>query len=192
MIKFIELTTERLLLKKFKYDDFVKVWSVDYRYYHMLPGLAFQDKPLDENEWIHLKHYGNNGDLNYENDNIKKGIIEWLIYKKATGEVIGTVIAELDNDKCTNLSYMFLRSYWGNGYATESILKVIDYLFSNDIISIQLIVSKTNERSIRLIERLGFHYDGYEEEKCLFNDGKNKIYGPQFNYSLMNPLIKTK
>jgi RimJ/RimL family protein N-acetyltransferase len=61
------------------------------------------------------------------------------------------------------LAFAFGRAYWGQGYAHEACRALIDYAF-NELKLPRLVggAKRTNDRSVRLQERLGF--DVYENE----------------------------
>ena len=179
MIKFQDLETDRLLLKKFNYEDYLKVWAFDYIYYFGIPELEFQDKLNPVDKWIDLEKYGTNNNYDYEKDNLTDmKEIDWLIYIKDSNEVIGTIMAEFNEDfsKCTNFSYMFLRKYWNNGYAYESAERVLDYIFDSGIDIAQATSAETNLSSNKLLTKLGFAFCSTKKHQCLFFDGKKKNF----------------
>ena len=183
MIKFQELESNRLLFKKFNYEDYVKVWSVDYRYYFNLPGLFIQDKEIPLNTWDDLKKYNENNI--YEDYQLKSNNeIDWLVYLKDTNEVIGTIMTSYDDTfkNCTNFGYMFLRKYWGKGYAFEASKIVMEYIFSCNINEIKARISFSNNNSIKLIKKLGFELEMIKTDQCLFYDGEKEILGDEYLY----------
>lgn len=55
------------------------------------------------------------------------------------------------------LSYLFLPAYWGNGYAEESIRRILQYC--KEELHLSHVVSETQQKNIRsrrLLERLGY------------------------------------
>ena len=74
-----------------------------------------------------------------------------------------------------DLGYAFLPAYWGQGYASEAALAVLDYARRVlGLVRLVAIVSIDNDRSIKLLERLGFQFErmirlpGDDEEIKLF------------------------
>ena len=59
-----------------------------------------------------------------------------------------------------DLGFALLPSYWHNGYAFEAATAVLSHgKESLGLDRIVAIVSKDNDRSRRLLERLGFHHE---------------------------------
>lgn len=80
--------------------------------------------------------------------------------------------------------YKLDHDYWGQGYALEACQKFIDILFSNnDMHRLEAFIMPSNEHSIRLIERLGFHYEG-TDRKCI---EVNHRFEDHLRYALLNP-----
>jgi len=73
-------------------------------------------------------------------------------------EVLGVIfIAPHHNLVDTEISFVFLRQHWGNGYARESICAALGYC--KDELQLARVVSETqkaNARSCRLLEKIGF------------------------------------
>ncbi|TFW32327.1 GNAT family N-acetyltransferase [Massilia horti] len=85
-----------------------------------------------------------------------------------SGEVIGNVslYAISDQNRRCEIGYMLSKSYQGYGYMTEALRAVIGYAFSS--LSLNRIEADTdprNERSCRLLERLGFQREGFMPER---------------------------
>ncbi len=84
---------------------------------------------------------------------------------KETNEFIGMIFLSQDslryrvNALC--LSYYLGEQYASKGYMTEALREIIRYVFEDrgvDVLSVRAF--KANEASIRLIEKLGFVYEG--------------------------------
>lgn len=63
------------------------------------------------------------------------------------------------------------KSYQKKGYATESLRKVIDYLFT-ELNKHRIITSidPNNENSVRLVERIGFRKEAHFVESLFVNE----------------------
>ncbi len=60
-------------------------------------------------------------------------------------------------DGCQTLSYLVEPEERGNGYATEAVRIVVDYLFLNgDLVRIQAETDPRNKASVRVLEKNGF------------------------------------
>lgn len=89
----------------------------------------------------------------------------WKITWKATGQVIGSIGLEEDRHRPSiaskEMGYSLDENFWGRGIMAEAGEAIMGYAFSQlrlDILSIQ--TGPTNLRSQRVIEKLGFHYEG--------------------------------
>lgn len=112
---------------------------------------------------------------------ILKGFINqqevWAIYHKEDHKVIGSVglhhDSKRENKYCCNLGYCLSPDYWGQGIIVEACNKVIDEAFSNpelDLISVTHY--PFNHQSKRVIEKLGFVYEGCLRHASMRYDGQ--------------------
>ena len=97
---------------------------------------------------------------------VEKRLRHWLeddntyfaVLCQEDGALVGVVdITPYHEPGLLELSYLFLPQYWGEGFATESIEAVLRYC--KEELHMTKIVSETqkkNERSCRLLERLGY------------------------------------
>lgn len=70
------------------------------------------------------------------------------------------------------IGYALSEAYWGKGYATEAVKKVIQYGFEElglEIISVYHYPH--NKRSQRVIEKCGFKYEGTLRKSSVLYDG---------------------
>lgn len=89
----------------------------------------------------------------------------WKITLRDEGVAIGSIGFEKDPRRIDvrglELGYSLARKYWGKGIMTEAAFAVVDYAFKNtDVEIISITTSPHNERSKRVIEKLGFIYEG--------------------------------
>ncbi len=89
----------------------------------------------------------------------------WAIELIESSKVIGSVGLHQDkkreNPKSRMIGYVINQDYWGKGYATEAVKKLIEYSFDKlklDILSAYHY--SFNERSKRVIYKCGFHFEG--------------------------------
>lgn len=82
----------------------------------------------------------------------------WAMLNKHTNEFIGSfAVFPIDNTKDIQLGYSLFREYWGNGYATESILAGRQYAFENLCLKeIYAITEKENVASQKALLKCGF------------------------------------
>lgn len=84
---------------------------------------------------------------------------------KETESVIGTIYLEQDTLRygvnSLGLSYYLCEDYSSKGYMTEALRKILQYVFEErgaEVLTVRAF--KDNVASIRLIEKLGFTYEG--------------------------------
>ncbi|MFJ8260975.1 GNAT family N-acetyltransferase [Rummeliibacillus sp. NPDC094406] len=148
------LETERLVLRELLEDDaqgLLNCFSNEdvLRYYGQ--------KPLVDKGQV--KNIIRNFSINYKE---KRGI-KWGIELKETEEIIGTIGFHdwSSEHKRAEIAYALLPEYWGNGYATEAVLKVISYGFNElDLTRIGAVVFTENTASNLLLAKLGFNKEG--------------------------------
>ena len=126
--------------------------------------------------------------LKYEKSETLKGhTIRYFVYEK---EHPDTIIGSVNFSKiqgapfsCATIGYKFDHSHWGHGYATESCQAAIKMLFNNyRIHRLEGRVSPDNTRSIHVLERLGFTYEGIEYKSVEVNG----VFKDHCRYSLLN------
>lgn len=89
------------------------------------------------------------------------------IVQKSDGRVIGSIGLHQDSKRSLgkevvlSLGYVLGEDYWGQGYATEASKAVLHYAFEERGVQLVSVYHyEGNERSRRVIEKLGFHYEG--------------------------------
>ena len=76
---------------------------------------------------------------------------------KENDELIGAAGLK-EEDGVRDFGYYFRREYWGRGYASEACSALIPYIEDElHIREYQIFIADENIRSIKMIERLGFH-----------------------------------
>lgn len=83
---------------------------------------------------------------------------EWAVTIKGKDEYIGEcTINKVVDGYLGEIGYLFLRRYWNKGYATESVQAMMEY--ARDTLGLGRLsasIDAENDRSIHLIEKLGF------------------------------------
>ena len=127
--------------------------------------------------------------LQYEYSEIVKGkTLRYYIYLKDSPD---TIIGSLNFSRIehgpfsrTSIGYKIDRDYQNQGYATEACQAAIPVLFSNyKIHRIEARVSPDNISSIKLLEHLGFQFEGLEYKSVEVNG----VFQDHFRYSLIAP-----
>lgn len=113
--------------------------------------------------------------LQQEADQIKKGVgLRFYIAKRESPKtIIGTVaLNNILNGaflSCT-VGYKLDKTELGKGYMTEALEKVIDIAFTDlKLHRIEANIMPENDRSIRVVERLGFRYEGLAKKYLKIN-----------------------
>ncbi|MFA5309447.1 MAG: GNAT family protein [Dehalococcoidales bacterium] len=171
---FKDLETGRLLLRNLAQDDAAFFYR-EFSDPAVSEYLFDADPPESVNEvlkWI-AWYNDNNPDHN-----------RWVIVNKETGLRMGTCgfhIWDARNNR-VEIGYDLLPEFWGKGYMREALQAAIDFAFT--IMNIHRIYAVTytgNHRSIKVLEKLGFHKEGLLRDQFLFR-GK---YYDHFQYSLL-------
>lgn len=88
----------------------------------------------------------------------------FVAVRKADGTTVGTFALESER-KDVELSYQLLPEFWGNGLAFEATQALLGWGWDNLAVdSIIAVTHSSNDRSIRLLTRLGFDHDDQFEE----------------------------
>lgn len=171
------IETNRLILRKITMNDsndlFIN-WGSDIKTNEFLTFKCHESEDTTKkmiNYW--LKKYQNNG-------------YEWGIELKDTKEVIGIISADTSYKYSTiEIGYSISSKYWNNGYTTEAIKEIINYLFKEcNYKIIEAIIPSDNIASIKVAEKCGMKL-----EAALKDRYKDKINGKICNlliYSIFN------
>jgi uncharacterized cupin superfamily protein/RimJ/RimL family protein N-acetyltransferase len=148
------LETERLVLRKLTLDDADVRLAMrsDPEHVRYLAGGAAPtlDEARAKMEWI-LRDMT----LGYSRG--------WAVVKKDGGDVIGQAgLVRIDRaNRRASLAYELRRTSWSAGYAREAVARLVRFGFEElDLHRIQAEVDPQNARSRRLVEALGFVYEG--------------------------------
>jgi RimJ/RimL family protein N-acetyltransferase len=155
MIPLIEPTTERLLLRQWRDDDF----DAFARLSSDPVAMEFFPKCLDREE----------SDVQaekYRQRIIHQGWGFWAVELVGGDPFIGFVglnrpDASLPISPCVEIGWRMLPAYWGKGYASEAARAALRVGFEQlDLEEIVSFTATINVRSQRVMQRLGMHHDG--------------------------------
>lgn len=150
------LYTDRLILRKIKENDYKE---------------AYKNWCSDENVSKYVMWNVHKNELetkelfsNWINDYKDLCCFRWIVEIKESKELIGTIdVVKLSEvNSRAEIGYCYGSKYWGNGYATEALKCVIDYLLNE--VEIDLVVSSfevSNPASGRVMEKAGMKCVGY-------------------------------
>ena len=165
------LETERLRLRKFTMEDAEEVfrnWGSDDEVSKYVRWATH--KNIDDTK-VYLESvmdkYKNNG-------------FEWGITLKETGELIGAMVAFInEEDNRYELGYNTAKKYWRKGYTTEALRAVMNYLINDlGIKKFRCSHAKENPASGAVMQKVGFKYvkDGWVEKFDKSKKFDTKIY----------------
>lgn len=102
--------------------------------------------------------------------------------RRATPGVIGTctLFALTFPSRRAEIGYALGRAFWGQGYVTEALRALITYAFTTlNLNRLEADIDPRNNASARVLERLGFHSEGYLRERWIVGDeiSDSALYG---------------
>lgn len=115
----------------------------------------------------------------------------FAVVLKETGHVIGSIRLTPDNNRgryrARMLNYVLAEEFRGNGYMTEAVMRVVQYVFADlDMDLISAFHYKGNERSRNVLMRCGFSYEITIPGGCRRYDG---AVLDAVCYSVLNPRL---
>jgi RimJ/RimL family protein N-acetyltransferase len=111
-------------------------------------------------------------------------LLQWGIARREDDGVIGTCTLlhiEREHRRC-ELGYILRRDHWGRGFAHEALTRLVDHAFDTLAFHrLEADIDPRNTASIRLVERLGFRFEGHLRERY--------FVGPEIQDSLIYGLL---
>ncbi|OAB43726.1 GNAT family N-acetyltransferase [Paenibacillus glacialis] len=148
------LETSRTILRKIEKNDVQDIYSY------------CNDKEVSNyTTWdAHKKLEDTEGFVNFVIDRYSKSQLSpWGIQDKNTEKIIGTcdfVNWNIDNYRA-EIGYALSREYWGQGYMTECVKRLIEFGFKNmDLVRIEARCVLMNIGSSRVMEKSGMELEG--------------------------------
>jgi RimJ/RimL family protein N-acetyltransferase len=137
-----QIETERLILRKREKEDIPNMFKMfdNNEVREFLGGYP----PRDEHTMLKIV--------------IGRKETEWAVILKGSNEYIGEcLVPTIVDNYLGEIGYLFLREHWGNGYAHEAVSAIIEYCFETlNLKRLYATIDNKNERSKKLIEKLGF------------------------------------
>ena len=99
--------------------------------------------------------------------------ITWAIIERHSNSFIGYFgFWRMIPEHCrAEIGYALKREYWGKGYMHETIDKIVRFGFNEmKLHSIEANVNPANERSKKVLEKIGFKKEAYFRENYLFDN----------------------
>ncbi|MDQ0272803.1 GNAT family N-acetyltransferase [Cytobacillus purgationiresistens] len=157
----IRIVTKRLKFRNMRLDDAANLMEIftDPEAMKYYPSTKDESRTLEWIEWT-LANYANHG------------VGLWIVEDRETGEFLGQcgiVPQVVDDITQMEIGYLFKRSEWGNGYATEAASACKKYGF--ETLTLDKIISLPDVENIpscKVAERIGM-----KVEKTIFKWGKD-------------------
>lgn len=152
------LTSERLLLRDFRDEDFEAVHA----YATDLDVIRFMTwGPNSESE---TRDFLKRAQSHLEVD--PRVEFELAVIRRELGDLIGGIGLHADGSKGM-LGYCFARSAWGKGYAAEAAEVVLEFGFQSlGLHRIWACCDPENVGSIRVLRKLGMRQEGHLKHDC--------------------------
>jgi ribosomal-protein-alanine N-acetyltransferase len=175
--------TDRLFLKMLNKDSASKVLDFyDENRFHFEPW-----EPKRESRFYTLSYQKASLTAEYNLAAEGKLYRYWIFTKDNPEEIIGCTCFQnfLPNPyRSCSLGYKLSYKYLHQGYATESIQKCIQIIFNeHHMHRIDAFIMPSNKPSLRLAERLDFHYEGLSLSFAKIGD----TWADHLHYALINP-----
>lgn len=155
-----DLETERLILRKIQREDVVPIFQC-----------WMQDKDVSKYMWWKASDDINDTKdfVNFELENLENDKWNrWIIVAKDTKEVIGTCLIFWNGEeRHFDISYNLGKKYWGKGYITEAMKRVMRY--GRESLGIKECITTCageNKSSAHVLEKLGFQYEKDVPYEC--------------------------
>ncbi len=159
------ISTERLNLEKIEERHFENLYSL----VSNKEVQRFFPSTLNREE---AREFFNKVQRRYKED----GYCFLAVLRKQDGAflgICGLLKQIIDNKFDIEIGYRFLSEYWGNGYATESVMGCVKYAYEKQIAETLIILSvPENISSIKVAERSGFTYT----KKTIFHGLLHHMY----------------
>ena len=172
----VPLTTERLLLRRFTYDDaepMFRNWASEPEVTTFLSWPTHGSVAVSKailSQWI----------PEYE----RPDFYLWAIVQKGASEPIGSISVVRSDSKfrMVHIGYCLGRKWWGQGYTTEALKRLIDFFF--DDVGMNRIESRHDPRnpaSGKVMLNAGLRYEGTARD----GDWNNQGIGDAAYYAIL-------
>lgn len=170
-----EVITDRLILRVFRetdYDDLYEFLSqLREDEFEGYPGITY------ENGREHLANRLGNPEF-------------WAMELRDTGKVIGNIYMGNRDFESKEVGYIVNRDYQRQGYATEALGAVITHAFAQKIHRIFAECDPHNERSWRLLEKVGLIREAHFRKNIYFHSDKegNPVWKDTYVYACLHEM----
>ena len=109
--------------------------------------------------------------LNLKKFNQQEHVIKTRIIMQTTKILYGTSNGIEKKHNYCNVGYVIMYDYWGNGYASEALKAVSNYLLNSGYYLVECSCNELNVQSSKVMLKAGFKKDGYIANRRLNKDG---------------------
>ncbi len=169
----LELGTGRLVVRRFRAED----WADMHEYLSDPDVVRYEPYGVFSPEESRQEAARRAGDRDF-----------WAVCLRETGKVIGNLYLSKQEFDKWELGFVFNKTYQGRGYASESAGALLGHAFSSlRARRIVALCNPENERSWRLLERLGMTREGRLRQDAYFKkDGAgNPMWFDTLIYGLL-------
>lgn len=163
-----KLETERLVLRRLKKADAEEAfnsWCNNDDVPRFLPWERHRN--VDETKALYEM---------WEKEYADMDTFRWIVELKSSHELIGTIdVVDKESIKfdVAEVGYCYGKRFWGHGYGTEALKRVIKYLFEE--CEAEVVCAKhysNNPASGKIMQKSGMHLDGILRNRVVDKDGK--------------------
>ncbi|WP_337957791.1 GNAT family N-acetyltransferase [Guptibacillus spartinae] len=168
----LKLKTDRLTLQPFQKEDASRIKDLaNNKELATILGLPHPYELEHAEEWIAIQP-----------EQIHEGLEYPLtIVTKNDNQIIGTITLRIDkNNNKGELGYWIGRDFWGNGFATEAVNRMIEFGFNHlDLNKVWASAISRNKASTIVLEKAGLQKEGrLKENRLLHNKYEDvDVYG---------------
>jgi ribosomal-protein-alanine N-acetyltransferase len=160
---FPEIESERLRFRKFSMGDAKDLFHI-----------RSNDEVLRYLDMVRFESIGDAEKMvqTVEESYSKETGINWGIVEKLSNSFIGYYgFWRMIPEHCrAEIGYALQPEYWGKGYMHETLNRMVRFGFNEiNLHSIEANVNPANERSKKVLEKIGFKREAYFRENYLFN-----------------------
>lgn len=152
---YIAIETDRLILRLIDHEDIYDIFEcTSDPEMEKLTGIFTLHTNLQETARFIQKHLDG-----YQ----KRTLIPWVVVLKPSNKVIGMImlLSYMPNHFRAEIGSFISRSYWGNGFATEAIMAVLNFAFYDiGLHKVYATVDPRNRASEKVLLKCGFTYEG--------------------------------
>ncbi|HLT76986.1 MAG TPA: GNAT family N-acetyltransferase [Ferrovibrio sp.] len=152
-----QIETDRLRLRRFAAED----WEVLARFYsddtvmrHMLPGKGLSRREAQERAKSNIHNFNDHW--------ARRNYGVWAVEDRRSGRLLGQCgLRWIPEAEQTELLYLFSKTVWGRGLATEAGRAALDFAFTRtDLNHLIAVTAPQNSASQRVLSKLGFTATG--------------------------------